>query len=102
MEFSSKVSEITTENVINYLRIDDASEIETAEIEMMMEAAKSAQRSNTGLSETEIDEHDDLAIAFLLRVSGMFDNRNAQLDSKNTTPNPTIEEIEKRCAVNYL
>jgi len=51
-----KVSEITVNNVVEYLRLEDG-EYNEAEIENLLNVAKQFVKSYTGLTDEEIDEH---------------------------------------------
>lgn len=83
-----KISEITAETVAEYLRLDDASGII---IEPVMNAAKSYIMDETALSEEELDEHEDLAIAYLVLCQDMHDNRAfTDTDSGNAGPHPNL------------
>jgi len=75
-----KISEVTAEYVINYLRIDGPTEVEQMEITGMMTAAKQYIIHYTGLTEAEIDQYEDLTSAFLVLIAENFDNRNLQTD----------------------
>jgi len=75
-----KISEVTTEYVINYLRIDGATDVERQEIGAMMAAAKSYILHYTGLTEEELDQYEDLTSAYLVLIADNFDNRNLQTD----------------------
>ena len=97
-----KISECTAEFVADYLRLDDPSDIEMSEIKMMMESAYATVQSVTALTDEEIEDKADLIHPYLLIISDMFDNRNAHLDSKATTPNESIMATLKRHAKNYL
>ena len=97
-----KVSEITKELVEDYLRLDDPEEIEETEIEIFMASAMDTIRSVTGLTDEEIDKHEDLVHPYLLLVSDRFDNRNGLIENKQATVNHSIMETLKRHAVNYL
>ena len=97
-----KVSEISTQQVVDYLRLDDPTEIEETEVEMFMDSAKETIRAMTGLTDEEIDTHADMVHPFFLLVSEQFDNRNGHLESKQTTKNQSILETLRRYAVNYV
>ena len=97
-----KVSEVTVEYVANYLRLDDPSEIELSEIEIFMDSSKAMIRSTTGLSDSEIDEHDDMVHPYLLYIADQFDNRNGHIENKQSTVNQSIMETLRRHAVNYI
>ena len=77
-----KISEVTTQSIIDYLRIDDASQIEIAEIERMKDGAVAYMTGYTGLTETELDDFEDLTDALYILVADRFDNRNMQSDKE--------------------
>ena len=97
-----KVSEVTTEFISNYLRIDDVTETEKNELEIMRTSAVSYIKSFTGLDEEQIDEHEDITQALLLLVSVMFDNRNLYIDSKSANINKAVECILSMHSINLL
>ena len=97
-----KVSDLTKQQIANYLRIDEPSETEQAEIEMFMDSAKEFIRSMTGLTDAEIDEHADMVHPSLLYISEQFDNRNGHIENKQTTVNQSILETLRRHAKNYV
>ena len=66
------ISEITTTDVAAFLRLDDASD---PILVPMMAAAKQFIIDYTGLSETDLDEHEDFYIAYMVLVQDMYDNR---------------------------
>lgn len=87
-----KVSDVTLQNVMDFLRIDFPTEIEQAEVTAMMTAAKNYIVGYTGLTEEEIDEHEDITIAYQVLIADMFDNRNNQIE-KPTYVNRTVQSI---------
>lgn len=93
-----KISEIKIENVKEYLRIDD--DFEDNHIINSMAAAKAYIIGETGLAEEQIDEHEDLYIAYMALVQDMYDNRAMQID-KNT-PNMTVDSILARHRINLI
>lgn len=97
-----KVSEITLEQVLDYLRIDDASEIEESEVEMFMDSAKATILATTGLTQEQVDEHADLVHPYFLLISDQFDNRNGIIENKTATVNHSIMETIRRHAINYV
>lgn len=92
-----KISEITVEEVANYLRIEKDEYI-YQEIESMMTAAKNIISSYTGLPlisddpliET-VDSHDDFYIAFMVLIQDMYENRTLIIDKGDM--NRTVEMI---------
>ena len=76
------ISEITTIDVANYLRIIYDDEIES-ELGPIMEVAKNYIISYTGIAKDEIDEHEDFYYVFMILCSHMYDNRCLVVDSKS-------------------
>ena len=96
-----KISEITTQDLTDYLRIDDPTEIEESEIERMKTSAISFITGYTGLTETELDDFEDLTQALFVLVADMFDNRNMQSD-KSVNVNKMVDLILGMHSVNLL
>jgi hypothetical protein len=96
-----KVSDVTLQNVMDFLRIDLPTEIEEAEISAMMTAALNYIVGYTGLTEEEIDEHEDITIAYQVLIADMFDQRNNQIE-KPTYVNRTVQSILSLYRVNLL
>lgn len=93
-----KVSELTEQDVIQYARMENAEEdIAPA---ALLEAAKAYVRSYTGLTDEEIDRHEEISIAVLALCSDMYDNR--QLAAENDKVNRVVETILGMHAVNLL
>ena len=90
------ISEITSQNVADFLRLDDADPMLTP----MMAAAKAYIRDYTGLSEEELDEHEDFYIAFMVLVQDMYDNRAMYVEKDNV--NRVVDSILFRHRVNFL
>lgn len=66
-----KIAEITDETLLNYLRLTERD----AFLQVACDAAKAFILSYTGMSEKEINKHDDLTAAYLVLVSDFYDNR---------------------------
>ena len=97
-----KVSELTIPIIANYCRImdDDVSGSENLSLEAMKIAAISYARSYTGLSESEMERHEDITIAILTLIADMYDNRSMIVDKNNV--NRTAEVILSIHAKNLL
>ena len=71
-----KVSEITTKELKNYLRLDDDSFND--ELDVCLESAISYVCEHTGLvqneTKKELDEHEDITMAVFVLVSDFFEN----------------------------
>lgn len=71
-----KVSELDDKYLAGYLRLDDPGDIEIQETNTALEAAKAYARSYTGLSDEEMDQHEDMTVAILVLAADMFENKN--------------------------
>ena len=83
-----KISEITTETIAEHLRVD---ETDDPMIQVIKDAAVEYVRSYTGLTDEELDAHEDLTLAVLILASDMYDNRAATVKEANS--NKTLECI---------
>lgn len=96
-----KVSEVTNIDLAKYVRLDDASDLELNELERMRSGAVAFIKSYTGLTDEEVDEHEDITQVLFILVADMFDNRNYQIDSKSVV-NPSVKSILNMHSVNLL
>ena len=94
-----KISEITVNNVVEYLRLEDG-EYNEAEIENLLNVAKQFVKSYTGLTEEEIDKHEDFYIVVMILCQDMYDNRSYYVDKNNL--NKVVETILGMHSVNLL
>ena len=97
-----KISEITTEALANYMRLDDPSDIEIEEIERMKLSAIEYMKSYTGLNDDELDLHADLTQALFVIVTDMFDNRNLYIEGEASNINNSVECILGMHSTNLL
>lgn len=95
-----KISELTSEMVKDYTGIsdDDSDDIVGS---LLMPAAKAYIIGYTGLTEEQIDEHEDLAMAFCVLVNDMFTQRDYTL-SLHKQVAPAVKNILSMYAVNHL
>ena len=99
-----KMSELSVLSAVNYLRLDYGSldDSEKDEIEMLIRAARDYVKSYTGLSDDEVDEHEDITVAALILVQDMFDNRSRYVQNTSSQPNRTVETILNMHCVNLI
>ncbi len=91
-----KVSEITTQNVADFLRLDETDQI----LVPMMAAAKQFIMDYTGLSKEELDDHEDFYIAYMVLVQDMYDNRSMYVEKANI--NHVVDSILFRHRINFV
>ena len=97
---ATKVSEITKDEVAAYIRLDDASSSELSQIDELILVAKTFIKSQTGLSDAEMDERADLIIVVKILCQDMYDNRSLYVDTQNV--NKTVEAIIGQYRQNFL
>lgn len=93
----SKVSEITAEDVANYIRLDD---YEVGEIETYLNIAKNYISSYTGIPVAELDEYADFIIVIYILCQDMYDNRAMYVESGNI--NKVVQTILDMHTMNNL
>ena len=86
---SVKVSEITVQEIADYIRLSDPSEEDIDFLKKCLEIAKSYIKNYTGVE--DLDEQADFVICVYILCQDMYDNRT--LYSDKTTPNKTFETI---------
>ena len=97
-----RISEVTTKDLTDYLRLDDPSEIEESEIERMKASAVSYMIEYTGLTVDEMDQFEDMTQALFILVADMFDNRNLYIEGKASNVNKSVQTILGLHSVNLL
>ena len=93
----SKVSEITAEEVANYIRVDD---YEFAEMETYLNVAKNYISNYTGIPVAELDEYADFIIVVYVLCQDMYDNRTMYVESGNI--NKVVQTILDMHTMNNL
>jgi len=95
-----KISELTAAQVKDYCGISDT-DSDTDITNLYMPAAKAYILGYTGLTEAQIDDHADLAIAYCVLVNDMFSQRDYTISSHRQL-SPTVKNILSMYAVNHL
>lgn len=93
-----KVSEITVDEIINYLRLTEVSQKERSELELYLKIAKNYIENYTGIpqkSENEeeetLDSYSDFIIVVYVLCQDMYDNRTMYVEGKSI--NITVKTI---------
>lgn len=95
-----KVSEVTSTDLAEYLRVGEVTESEDGFLSTIIGAAKSYMCKYTGLTAEQMDESSDLVFAMLVLCQDMYDNRALYVDSANV--NLTVQSILDMHSVNLL
>jgi len=100
MSAITKVSEITTEAVADYLHLSELDEAETDLLNTLIGVAKSYIVNYTGQTEAALDNFPDFVIVVYILVQDMWDNRVLYVEKSNL--NNTVESILGLHSVNLL
>lgn len=94
----TKVSEITENELANYLRISEVSEQEKIELKTYLNIAKNYISNYTSIPETSenkeaetLDSYSDFIIVVYVLCQDMYDNRTMYIDNKSI--NKTVQTI---------
>ena len=98
MNSISKVSDITTNDIAEYIRLVEVSEDDENTLSNLLEIAKTFISNYTG--QTDLDQYQDFVIVALILCQDMWDNRTMYVDSKDL--NNTVQSILAMHSVNLL
>lgn len=96
------VSDITVKNLADYLKLDynSLAEEEILELAAFLNAAETFIVDYTGLTLSQIDEHESLTVAIYVLVQDMYDNRTYYVDKNNL--NRVVSMILDMHSINLL
>ena len=95
-----KVSEITAQDLAEYLRLVDPDQNDLNTLNTLLTVAKVYVGEYTGRTIQELDEYRDIIIAVMILVQDMWDNRTLYVDTNNA--NKVVESILGLHSVNLL
>ena len=85
----TKVSEITTQDIADFIRLDEVGNAEEAQLTTFLTVAKVYIKNYTALK--DLDEYADLVIVVYILCQDMYDNRALYTDKSN--PNKVVQTI---------
>ena len=85
----TKVSEITTADIAEYIRLGEVSDAEEKQLQTFLTVAKDYVTNYTALE--DLDEYADLVVVILILCQDMYDNRSLYIDKNN--PNKVVQTI---------
>mgnify|MGYP007111660115 CR=1 FL=1 len=97
---SKTVSQLTTSDIVDYLRLPEVTPEDSAFIGNILEASKAFVYKYTGLTPAQVDEALDITIAVYVLCQDMYDNRSMYVDNANV--NKVVEAILGLHSVNLL
>ena len=94
------VSQITAQDLVDYIRIDEATEDDLNTLSTALTIAKVYVAEYTGRTIEELDAYRDLIIVILILCQDMYDNRALYVDKSNI--NKVVVSILNLHSVNLL
>ena len=96
----NKISDITPQDLAEYLRIPDPSSDDITTLNNLLIVAKVYVGEYTGRSIIELDDFEDIIICILILVQDMWDNRTLYVETNNV--NKVVASILNLHSVNLL
>jgi hypothetical protein len=96
----SAVSQITAQDVADYLRISEVTQDDINTLNTLLTVAKAYVTQYTGRTLEDLDTYQDIIIVILILCQDMWDNRALYVDSSNV--NKVTESILGLHSVNLL
>lgn len=96
----AKVSDITYEDVADYIRLDEVDQDAINTLNNLINISKTFISKYTGRTTEELDNFQDFIIVVLILCQDMWDNRTLYVDKTNL--NKVVETILGMHSVNLL
>ena len=96
----AKVSEVTSTEVAEYLRVAEVTPSEDVVVKTIIGAATAYMCKYTGLTAARLDESKDFVFALLVLAEDMYDNRALYVDSAHV--NQAVQSILDMHSINLL
>lgn len=96
----TKVSDITYQDIADYLRLIEIDNDDINTLNTLLNVAKNFIINYTGRTSEELDNYQDFVIVVFVLCQDMWDNRTLYVDSKNL--NNVVETILGMHSVNLL
>lgn len=96
----TKISEITYEDIAEYLRLSELTESDENYIKNLISISKDYIQKYTGIADENLDNYNDLVIVVFVLCQDMYDNRSLYVDNSNL--NKVIETILGMHSINLL
>lgn len=96
----SKVSEITYQDLADYIRLDELDQNDQNTLNTLLTVSKSFIMKYTGRTEEELDNYQDFVIVVFVLCQDMWDNRTLYVNTTNL--NFVVESILGLHSVNLL
>ena len=87
----TKVSDITYEDIADYIRLSEISQSDQNYLTTLINISKDYISNYTGINEANLDKYTDLIIVVFVLCQSMYDNRSLYVDKSNL--NNVVETI---------
>ena len=87
----SKISDITYQDIANYIRLSEVSQDDQKYLTTLINISKDYILNYTGINETDLDNYQDLIIVVFVLCQDMYDTRTMYVDDSNL--NKVVETI---------
>lgn len=95
-----KVSDITSQDIANYIRLVEVEQDDLNTLNNLLNVAITFIQNYTGRTQDELDNYQDFVIVVLILCQDMWDNRTLYVDKTNL--NKVVETILGMHSVNLL
>lgn len=96
----TKISEITYQDVAEYIRLSEVSQDDQNTLTNLINISKEYISQYTGISIENLDDYNDMVIVVFVLCQDMWDNRTLYVDNSNL--NKVVETILGMHQVNLL
>ena len=96
----STVSQITVQDVADYIRLSEVTQDDQNTLNTLLTVAKAYVGEYTGRTIQDLDNYKDIIIVVLILCQDMWDNRTLYVDSSNV--NKVVESILGLHSINLL
>nr|DAF78727.1 MAG TPA: head tail connector [Caudoviricetes sp.] len=96
----AKVSEVTSTDLAEFLRVGEVTASEDGFLKTIIGAATAYMCKYTGLTSAQLDESQDFVFALLVLAEDMYDNRALYVDAAHV--NQAVQSILDMHSVNLL
>lgn len=96
----TKISDITSQDIADYLRLSEVSESDQNYIDNLISISKDFIQKYTGIAVKDLDNYNDLVIVVFVLCQDMYDNRSLYVDNSNL--NKVVDTILGMHSINLL
>ena len=94
----TKVSEITIQDIVDFIHLDEVTDAEKEQLGTLLETAKNYIKNYTALE--DLDEYADIVYVVYVLCQDMWDNRTMYVDKGNMNKVvQTILDMHTRCNI---